>query len=47
MSKSQHKLNNKQDVFSYDALQDKFASYYFSGYGVKKHLKKLRKVICL
>jgi hypothetical protein len=29
---------------AYDALADKHASFYFSGYGVKKHLKKLRKV---
>lgn len=29
---------------TYDALTDKHASFYFSGYGVKKHLKKLRKV---
>jgi len=28
----------------YDALQDKHASFYFNGYGVKKHLKKLKKV---
>ena len=29
----------------YDALQDRHASFYFNGYGVKRHLKKLKKAI--
>lgn len=37
-------LPSKSPIEKYDALQDKFASFYFSGYGVKKHLKKLKKV---
>ena len=28
----------------YDALQDRHASFYFNGHGVKRHLKKLKKV---
>jgi hypothetical protein len=38
-------LCNKNSFINYDALQDKHASFYFNGYGVKKHLKKLKKVI--
>jgi len=34
----------RSPIKKYDALEDKFASFYFNGYGVKKHLKKLRKV---
>jgi hypothetical protein len=34
----------KPPLQKYDALEDKFASFYFNGYGVKKHLRKLRKV---
>ena len=37
-------LSNKNSFINYDALQDKHASFYFNGYGVKKHLKKLKKV---
>jgi hypothetical protein len=37
-------IPSKSPLEKYDALNDKFASFYFNGYGVKKHLKKLRKV---
>lgn len=37
-------LDSKIGNSHYDALQDKHASFYFNGYGVKKHLKKLKKV---
>jgi len=34
----------KDPLRNYDALQDKHASFYFNGYGVKKHLRKLKRV---
>lgn len=37
-------ISTKSPLYSYDALQDKHASFYFNGYGVRKHLKKLKKV---
>jgi hypothetical protein len=37
-------ITPKSPLQNYDALHDKFAAFYFNGYGVKKHLKKLRKV---
>ena len=37
-------MSTKNPLINYDALQDKHASFYFNGYGVKKHLKKLKKV---
>lgn len=37
--------SNKSSLVHYDALADKHASFYFNAHGVKKHLKKLKKVI--
>jgi rhamnogalacturonyl hydrolase YesR len=37
-------IQTKDLLRNYDALQDKHASFYFNGYGVKKHLRKLKKV---
>ena len=37
-------IQSKDPLRNYDALQDKHASFYFNGYGVKKHLRKLKKV---
>jgi len=36
--------SKKATLSSYDALQDRFASCYFNSQGVKKHLKKLKRV---
>ena len=38
-------LSKKNVSKNYDALQDRHASFYFNGYGVKRHLKKLKKAI--
>ncbi len=45
MLEKNYAFSVKSPLANYDALQDEHASFYFNGYGVKRHLKKLKKVV--